>query len=285
MDNQEIKKIISAQKSEITSYFVYLELSKISEKNRELFLEMANDEMTHYLFWKGITGKDLSPDKLQVFYYSFVARFFGLTFGCKLLENNESDAQLDYNELKKSIPSIGKMIEDEERHEKQLIGMVQEEKLKYVGSIVLGLNDALVELTGTLAGLSFAFQNTQIISITGLITGIAASMSMAASEYLSQRAEGGKTPFKSSAYTGISYILTVLLLVSPFFIFESYISALALSLFVAIAIIFAFNYYLSVAKDFDFKKRFLEMALISLGVAAISFAVGIFIRIYFGVEI
>ena len=47
--------------------------------------------------------------------------------------------------------------------------------------MVLGLNDALVELTGTIAGLTFVLTNTTLIAMAGIITGIAATLSMAAS--------------------------------------------------------------------------------------------------------
>jgi VIT1/CCC1 family predicted Fe2+/Mn2+ transporter len=39
----------------------------------------------------------------------------------------------------------------------------------YLGSIVLGLNDALVELTGVLAGLTLALQNSEIILINAIL--------------------------------------------------------------------------------------------------------------------
>jgi VIT1/CCC1 family predicted Fe2+/Mn2+ transporter len=54
---------------------------------------------------------------------------------------------------------------------------------------------------------------------------------------------------------------------------------------VAVLIIFLFNYYISVAKDFDFKKRFGEMAAISLGVAGISFLIGVLIKQFVGVDV
>lgn len=75
--------------------------------------------------------------------------------------------------------------EDELKHEQKLLGMLDETVLRYLGSIVLGLNDALVELTGVLAGLTFGFQDSKMVAFSGLITGIAAAMSMAGSEYLS----------------------------------------------------------------------------------------------------
>ena len=42
--------------------------------------------------------------------------------------------------------------------------------------------------------------------------------------------------------------------------------------------------YISVAKDLEFWPRFFEMALISLGVAAVSFALGWVVRLVFGLE-
>ena len=73
------------------------------------------------------------------------------------------------------------------------------EPYRYTGSIVLGLNDALVELTGALAGLTLALQDTKLIALTGSITGIAAALSMGASEYLSTKSEDvDRSPVKAS---------------------------------------------------------------------------------------
>jgi len=150
----------------------------------------------------------------------------------------------------------------------------------------LGLNDALVELTGALAGLTFAFRDTRLIALSGLITGIAASLSMASSEYLAHRAndQGGRAA-KAAVYTGIAYIVTVALLVLPYLVMQSYVGALVLTMTVAILIILVFNFYVSVAKDLSFRKHFLEMAGLSLGVAALSFGIGILVREVLGVEI
>jgi VIT1/CCC1 family predicted Fe2+/Mn2+ transporter len=109
---------------------------------------------------------------------------------------------------------------------------------------------------------------------------------MAASEYLSTKAEGGgDIALKSSLYTGAAYIVTVLLLVLPYFILRNYLVCLLVTLAIGVFIIFFFNYYVSVAKDFPFGKRFLEMTFLSLGVAALSFVIGIIIRVTLGVDI
>jgi VIT1/CCC1 family predicted Fe2+/Mn2+ transporter len=176
------------------------------------------------------------------------------------------------------------MGQEESRHEKALLDMLDEELLRYVGSIVLGLNDALVELTGALAGFTLALGNTRLISLAGLVTGISAAFSMAASDYLSTKAEGDPRAGKSALYTGVAYLVTVVLLILPYLLLSNKFLCLGITLAVVIAIIGVFNYYLSVAKDVDFRRRFLEMGAISLGVAAFSFLIGFLLKKLLGVE-
>jgi len=174
----------------------------------------------------------------------------------------------------------------EEKHEKELIGMLTEDKLNYIGSIVLGLNDALVELTGALAGLTFALQDPKLIALTGTITGIAAAFSMGASEYLSTKSEkaDGKHAAKASVFTGLTYILTVVALILPYLLLNNIYISLGLTLSIALLIIAAFNFYYSIVKDEKFTSRFLEMASLSMGVALLSFGVGLILRKFLGVN-
>ncbi len=288
LDQKTYDILIESQKNEITEYYLYNKLAKVekNEKNSELLREIAKDEKEHYDFWKKYTNKEVKAKKIKIFFYYWMARNFGVMFGIKLMERGEEDAQEVYKKVAKTIPSAQKIVEDEDEHEDELINLIDEERLKYIGSVVLGLNDALVELTGTLAGLTFALQNTNIIALSGMITGIAAAFSMAASEYLStKQEEGEKHELKSSAYTGVAYIITVILLIIPYFIFSHYLVCLAATIIMAVLIILVFNFYISVARDFNFKKRFFEMASISLGVSFFSFIIGIIVRAIFGVDI
>ena len=231
----------------------------------------------------------MKPRRWQIFKYYWIARLFGLTFGLKLMERGEERAHQAYERLgtEAAIPELKQIAAEEEEHEHQLLNLIAEESLNYVSSIVLGLNDALVELTGTLAGLTFALQNTKLIALSGLITGVAASFSMGASEYLSTKADGNDSQesFKSALYTWAAYVLTVICLILPYFLAGNYFFALTLTLLVAVLIIMVFNYYLSVAKDLAFRRRFLEMTAISLGVAALSFIIGYLIRTFMGIEV
>jgi VIT1/CCC1 family predicted Fe2+/Mn2+ transporter len=202
------------------------------------------------------------------------------------MEKGEERAQQNYEQVIEIIPESEPIFMEEQQHEAELLEMLDEERLRYIGSIVLGLNDALVELTGALAGLTLALQNTSLIAMTGLITGLAAALSMGASEYLSTKSEEStQNPIRASLYTGGAYVITVVILILPYLIFANYYLALAFTLAAAILIIASFNYYLSVAKDLSFRKRFLEMAAISLGVTLVSFGIGFVIRSFLGVDI
>lgn len=282
------KLILSSQKNEITEHIIYEKLSKSTKnpQNKRILKQIASDELKHYNFWKKYTNEDVKPNKLKVWIYYIIAKIFGLTFGTKLMENGEEQAQVTYEKISSYVPSAKRIVEDEDKHERQLIELIDEERLRYVGSIVLGLNDALVELTGALAGLTFTLQNTRVIAMAGLITGIAASLSMAASEYLSTKSEEGKgNPLKASFYTGSAYVITVMFLIFPYLLFTNLYLCLGVTVLNAIAVIFIFTFYVSIAKDIPFKDRFLEMALISLGIAALTFCIGYIIGIFLNVEL
>ena len=92
------------------------------------------------------------------------------------MESIEKRAQRADPAMLAAIPEYAGIVANEEKHELELIALIDEERLEYIGSVVLGLNDALIEFTGTLAGLTFALRNTQIIAVAGLIMGIAASL-------------------------------------------------------------------------------------------------------------
>ena len=121
----------------------------------------------------------MKPEKLKVFKYKMLARIFGFTFAVKLMERGEEVAQSEYKIIAEEVEESIEIAKQEEEHEKALLDMLDEERLQYVGSMVLGLNDALVELTGSLAGFTFAMQNTGLIALSGLIIGISATFSMA----------------------------------------------------------------------------------------------------------
>ena len=276
-----LKKLLIAQQNEVTEHLIYSKLAaKIKhESNKAVLQKIASEELAHAGFWQQYTGTEVKPARWRVFKYVLIARVLGLTFGIKLMESGESKAEDFYKGIAKVIPEAEQIAMDEDRHEHELIELIEEEKLEYIGSVVLGLNDALVELTGSLAGFSLALQNTRVIAMAGLISGIAAGLSMAASEYLSTKTdESHEKALRSSVYTGVAYLITVVFLILPYILFSHYLICLGFTLVFALLIILVFNYYISVAKGYNFRQRFFEMAAISMGVAALTFGISWIIK-------
>ncbi len=283
------RTIIAMQVNEVTESIIYAKVAKrvADPHNKDILLKISAEEKRHADIWKRYTGMEAQPKRFKILWFTLLAAIFGFTFALKLMERGEGDANEIYESIASEVPEAKKIAQDEDRHEQELLALLDEERLQYVGSMVLGLSDALVELSGTLAGLTFAMQNTRLIALSGLITGISATLSMASSEYLSSRSEGNTNALKSGLYTGVVYLATVGFLVLPYLLMpnDSFMWALAIMLGTVVLIILGFTYYISVAKDLPFLKRFGEMAGISLTVAAISFVIGIIVKATLGIEI
>ena len=286
MQDKTARIAMRAQQVEVTESEVYLRLAESVRdgKNAGVLRFIAKQEKRHAAIWRKHAGAEARPEAFKVFWLVMLARLLGLTFVLKRMERKEGTGSRYYGSLAEVFPEARRMGQEEAKHEKALLDMLDEELLRYVGSIVLGLNDALVELTGALAGFTLALGNTRVISLAGLITGISAAFSMAASDYLSTKAEGDPRAAKSALYTGVTYLVTVILLILPYLLLSNKFLCLGITLAVVIGIVWLFNYYLSVAKDVDFKRRFLEMGAISLGVAAFSFFIGFLLKKLLGVE-
>jgi VIT1/CCC1 family predicted Fe2+/Mn2+ transporter len=294
----DIKILLELQQAEIDGAALYRKIARRvpDGKNRKLISSIAEDESRHAAVMRSYTQKELLPNRAKVFMYGVINFFLGYTFTIKLMEQSEVDIKGRYGEMEdralvESSPekaqAIDNILKDEERHETILLDMLREERVSYIGSTVLGMNDALVELTGSLAGYTLAMKDTKLISMVGLITGFSATLSMAASGYLSARAAGEKNAVKSCVYTGIAYFLTIVLLILPYLLLDrkEYIYALLCTMGIAVGIIAFLNWYISVALDRSFKNGFTVMACLSVGVALLSFLIGIAVKNLLGIEL
>lgn len=273
------------QRDEVTDQAIYTRLAKRTKgTNREVLLRIAGEERLHGEVWGKYSGEDIAPNTLKVSFYLLLSWIFGITFVVHLLERDEVATQEIYRGLEEHIPEAKWIREQEELHERELIAMIDEERLRYVGSMVLGLNDALVELTGALAGFTLALGDARTIGLAGFITGSAATLSMAASEFLSKKTEGGDShPLKAAVYTGVAYMITVVILLLPYFIFSNPMTALLFCLLGAAAIILTFTFFVSVVREEPLWPSFLTMIAISFGVALVTFFIGWAARTWLGV--
>ena len=197
LTQKQFKLLLSFQKDEATSSNLYTQIAKrVKDKdNKKILQRISKEEYFHAEIWKQYTQKDIKPNMFKVFFYYLISFLLGYTFVIKILETHEYKGIKALQEIKEKFPEVETIIKQEETHEKELIEMLNEERLNYVGAMVLGLNDALVELTGTMAGLTFVLMNTKLIALAGIITGIAATLSMATSNYLAEKANGNKRAY------------------------------------------------------------------------------------------
>lgn len=288
LDRETVKRLLATQKTEITEHLIYKKLSESIKdvRNKSILQHISDEEFSHHNVWRDYTHKEVEANKLKVWLYFLISKIFGITFGVKLMEMGERRAQITYKRISESVPAAAEIIKEEHEHEKELISLINEDRVKHMGDIVRGLNVALVELTGTLAGLTLALPDKSLIIVTGLIVGVVMSFSVASTEYLATRTEEPEqNPLKPPLYAGVANLLTVLFLIFPYLAFTNIYISLGVMLFNAIIVILIFTFYISVAKDVSFRNRFIEMALISLGIAGLAFGVGFLAKTFLNIHI
>jgi len=284
---------------ELFAYRIYSAMSAraADEQQRRMLSRLAKQELGHVKFWLNVCGESedrLRPSRLKHLILVAASRVLGPAFTIRWLERGEDKAIETYKRLlaedsldQEQRKGVERMLREEEEHELALEKGVEDERRDYLGAAVLGLNDALVELTGGLTGLASSISDPKLIGFASLVVGVAASMSMAASNFLSvDIGEQSKLkPGKAATYTGIAYILVVVGLVLPFFVLADRRIALVISWASAALIIAAFSYYSSVMQGVSFARRLGLMLALGLGVAVISFGIGRVLGSLLGIEL
>lgn len=273
------RRLLKFQRNEITEHFVYRNLARTARgRNREILGRIAADELRHYGQFKGHTGMDVRPDGLKILFFTVTSALFGLTFTMKMMEHGEEEAEAAYTAIRGDYPEIRRIIVEELKHEKLLMAQIEEEHLSYIGSMALALNNSAQEFTGIAVGLTFAMQNARMTGITTLISGLAATLAMVASEYLSQKSEkhalSAASPLKAALYAGGIYLFVVLLIVTPYFLTSNHLLAMSVTMGLVLAVLVVFTFFMSVVRDLKFSRVFGEAVLITALVVSASFGIG-----------
>ncbi len=156
---------------------------------------------------------------------------------------------------------------------------------KYAGAMVLGMHDALVEITGIIAGLIFAIDNRRILLLTGAIAAVAASLSMAAANYMAQRTDNNPDAPIAATYTGATYVTTSAILLAPFCVIHNRFAAFGTMCIAAVAIILLFNLCIGKINKRPFWSHFWEMLCVCIGVSIASFAIGQAAKYFLNIQI
>lgn len=154
-----------------------------------------------------------------------------------------------------------------------------------VGATVLGMHDALVSLTGLIAGIAFTMPHRRDIVLTAIIASITASLSMAASNYLANKAGDGQSPLRAGLYTGVAYMLTCVVLIIPFVRIANRTTALFATFVLAVLIIFVFNWGAGRTGGRAWWRCAFEMLGVCAGVSGAGFIIGQVAKYFLGLNI
>ena len=231
------KNLLTLQRDETTLCEVYRRLAGLEKDpvRRRTLLRIMQDERRHCEVLRSRTGRTVTPDPKRVLWYVGMVRVLGRAFVVRQMEQCEKGTAASYSRYPEREEFV-RIASEERRHGEELTTLAGGMRLCYISSVVLGLNDALVEFTGALAGFTLALNEPRLVALTGGITGIAAALSMAASEYLATKSEKGreKHPLRAAVCTGVTYLVTVAILILPYLLFSSALAALGVMLLAAL---------------------------------------------------
>jgi len=289
------KSFIFNATNELTEHVVYgkLALAEKNPENRVALERLSAQEKTHYEFWQSLLP-EAEAKKIRARWYtvwgtSFLRTALGVTFITKFLEAHEAGAVQNYQNMIGAIPASHherflQIIEDEKSHERALIGQLKEKRIEYIGFIVLGLADAIVEITGVHAGFLGVTGSTLIAGVAGVIVGFSAAISMGSASYLQAKQDVKKSPLFSGFLTWASYFCSVVLLALPYFLIRVMAPAFIASTSVGILLVAGFTFYGAIVFDRKFWREFFETVGLMLGTALATFLLGLIVGTVFHIN-
>ena len=272
---------------EYSDYTLYGRLSKTVDPSSpfaDALKQLSATEHKHYEFWKKYVPEEAPKvARAKLYWVLVLRRLFGLTFASRYLDRHESKVVAEYKGLANLIPeadrhAFDEMVADEQDHEKAFAQKIESSAIQYISFVVLGLADALVEITGIHAGSLGIYNKTEIAGLAGVIAGAAASLAMASAAF-AQAKQGFKGSARLSAtYTGISYFITAVILAAPYFLTANMVYALSASLFLAVIILALTTYYSTVIAEKPFLRDFVEILAIMFAVTVVLYVFGYSVR-------
>jgi len=275
---------------EFSDYTLYDRLSRTVASGspfKDVLESLSATEHRHFEFWrKYVPGEEPRLARLKLYWILFLRRFFGLTFATRYLDRHEANVVHEYQGLARLIPDADKpaydeMVADEREHEKAFAMKVESSAVRYIAFVVLGLADALVEISGIHAGWLGLFEKTEIAGLAGVVAGGAASLAMASAAFAQAKQGFSGSARLSAIYTGVSYFITAIILATPYFLTSNMFLALGSSLTLAVIILAITTWYSIVIQQKPFVRDFVEILAILFATTLVVFLLGSFVSAEF----
>jgi VIT1/CCC1 family predicted Fe2+/Mn2+ transporter len=228
--------------------------------------------------------------RFRVYGIRLLEAILGATFAIKFLQRHEKSTVKRYRSIERLIPesdreSFGRMLKEEEEHEARLAEQTEGTVLRYMSFVVLGLADAIVEISGIHAGSLGIYNSTELTGLAGIVAGAAASISMASAAF-AQAKQGFQGSAKvSAAITGASYFSNAVCLAAPYFLTSDAAYAMVASLGIAVLVLVFTSYYNSIISGAHFLRDFAELAGTMFAATVVLLVLGVVIRTHFGISI
>ena len=168
MKEETLAIVRRMQDNEATDQRVYAALAKQAslQKNSEILEKMSHDEGLHCAVWGRYTGIEAKADMFRVWLFVVLGKIFGLVFVINLMEGGEDDSAENYRKLMEELPEARSIMEDETRHEAQLMGVNVNATISLTFAIGSGL--------AAIAGVLFCSAYPTLTPYTGSMPGIKA---------------------------------------------------------------------------------------------------------------
>ncbi len=318
---EELKSVAAdLARTELYDYSVYRAMAAYETGEiKEMLNRLMTYEQRHIDFWLELGQlKDVRLSmnqrvKLQLM--KILRRVGGSKFTLMLLEAMEHYGVTHYLELwyRHRQTAIGRAIREilleELKNEDELVetSARQQVRSEDVRNMILGLNDGLVEVLGSIGGFIAAFGTPRLVALAATIVGVAGAISMAAGAYASVKSEGEvnrfenakrevleeltgdrqvyaeiASPWRSAALVGIFYIIGAIIPVAPYWFGASGIS---LSLVTSLFGIGVISLFLSMISGISFIKKMFENTLIAFGAAGVTYFIGRFAQTLLGTSV
>lgn len=285
---QKVARIrLSDEWSDYTLYDRLARTVKADSPFHKVLETLSATEQRHFEFWRKYVPEEKPKlGRLKLYWILFLRKFFGLTFATRYLDRHEANVVQIYQGLAQLIPEADRpafdaMVADEKDHERAFAMKVESSAVRYIAFVVLGLADALVEISGIHAGWLGLFEKTEIAGLAGIIAGGAASLAMASAAFAQAKQGFQGSARLSAVYTGVSYFITAVLLATPYFLTSNMLTALFSSLTLAVVILAVTTWYSIVIQQKFFLRDFVEILAILFATTIVVFALGYFVSAEF----
>ncbi|MCS7137441.1 MAG: VIT1/CCC1 family protein [Candidatus Caldarchaeum sp.] len=280
--------------NEYKDHKVYSMLAQI-EKNgdrKQLLQKLADIERSHSEFWwKYAPEHRPRISGLYLRLLAMIRVFFGVTFVVKMLENHEKKTMQKYLQMIQLLDqdnperhSIERFIKEESELETSLVSSIDEAIVRYIGFVMLGLADAIIEVTGVQAGFLGVTNSALVAGLAGLIVGTAASISMGAAAFLQARQTPKEKAIVPGMLTGIIYFITVLFIASPYFLASDLTMAFGVSITISAVLVALFSFFVSIVQNRSFRKEFFINITLLASVILVTYTIGNMLGAYFGIK-